>query len=188
MQKAIGHTNAPHPELEPELQQQYARIMPKVERGTISQAEVDHLHSLEARAHGYTERGGLAATAQSIAAKFARQLSTNSSTNTTLKHRNQSRSENEEIITAGASTTRSKMENIKTGSSPVRFRRNQSLSDQTNTLRGSIEGHALIPGKIKGLTVRYEEKDSEKGSGVSYALPTSFGAENSRHKREKSQV
>ncbi|KZM22168.1 uncharacterized protein EKO05_0002081 [Ascochyta rabiei] len=80
MQKAIGHTNAPHPELEAELQQEYAKIVPKVERGIVTKAEADHLHSLEARAHGHTERGGLTAIAQSVAARHERRGSVSSST------------------------------------------------------------------------------------------------------------
>lgn len=78
MQKAIGHTNAPHPELEAELQQEYARIVPKVERGVVTKEEADHLHSLEARAHGHTERGGLTAIAQSVAARRERRCSVSS--------------------------------------------------------------------------------------------------------------
>ncbi|KAF2187035.1 hypothetical protein K469DRAFT_570863, partial [Zopfia rhizophila CBS 207.26] len=69
MQKAIGHTNGPHPELEAELQHEYAKIEPKVEQGTVTKAEADRLHSLEARAHGHTEKGGLTAHAQSVVAK-----------------------------------------------------------------------------------------------------------------------
>lgn len=75
MQKAIGTRNAPHPELEAELQEEYAKIEPKVEQGIVTKAEADHLHSLEARAHGHTEKGGLTAIAQSVAAKRERQLS-----------------------------------------------------------------------------------------------------------------
>jgi hypothetical protein len=75
MQRAIAQNNAPHPELESELQEEYARIEPKVEQGIVTQAEADRLHSLEARAHGHTEKGGLAAVAQSVAAKRERALS-----------------------------------------------------------------------------------------------------------------
>ncbi|KAF2270479.1 hypothetical protein CC78DRAFT_611377 [Lojkania enalia] len=75
MQKAIGHTNAPHPELEGELQEEFAQIKPKVEKGIVTKEEADHLHSLEARAHGHTEKGGLTAMAQSVAARRERSLS-----------------------------------------------------------------------------------------------------------------
>lgn len=75
MQQAIGATLAPQPELEPELQQELVRIKPKIEEGTVTKAEADHLHSLEARAHGLTEKGGLTAKAQSVAAKRERALS-----------------------------------------------------------------------------------------------------------------
>lgn len=37
MQRAIRHTNAPHPELEAELQQEHAKIVPKVETKTEQQ-------------------------------------------------------------------------------------------------------------------------------------------------------
>ncbi|KAF2682455.1 hypothetical protein K458DRAFT_59056 [Lentithecium fluviatile CBS 122367] len=81
MQKAIGQTNAPHPELEVELQKEFAKIVPKVEQGTVTKEEADHLHSLEARAHGHTEKGGLTAAAQSVAAKRERALSLSDNTN-----------------------------------------------------------------------------------------------------------
>ncbi|CAI6331563.1 unnamed protein product [Periconia digitata] len=69
MQRAVGQVKAPHPELEGELQAEYAKIEPKVEQGTVTKAEADHLHSLEARAHGHTEKGGLTAAAQSVSAR-----------------------------------------------------------------------------------------------------------------------
>ncbi|KAH9879224.1 hypothetical protein J1614_002663 [Plenodomus biglobosus] len=75
MQKAVGHTNAPHPEVEAELQQELAKIECKIEQGTVTKAEADHLHSLEARAHGHTEKGSITSIAQSVAAKRQRQLS-----------------------------------------------------------------------------------------------------------------
>ena len=81
MQKAIGTANAPQPELENELQQECAKIAPKIEQGSVTKAEADHLHSLEARAHGHTEKGGLTAIAQSVAAKRERALSLSDGTN-----------------------------------------------------------------------------------------------------------
>ncbi|KAH6879251.1 hypothetical protein BKA58DRAFT_399212 [Alternaria rosae] len=84
LQKAVGHTNAPHPEVEAELQEEIAKIEPKIAQGTVTKAEADHLHSLEARAHGHTEKGGIAAVAQSVAARRERQLSMSSSTGSIL--------------------------------------------------------------------------------------------------------
>ncbi|KAI4631947.1 uncharacterized protein J4E87_002654 [Alternaria ethzedia] len=84
LQKAVGHTNAPHPEVEAELQEEIAKIEPKIAQGTVTKAEADHLHSLEARAHGHTEKGGIAAVAQSVAARRERQLSLSSSTGSIL--------------------------------------------------------------------------------------------------------
>jgi hypothetical protein len=78
MQRAVGHTNAPHPELEAELQEEIAKIEPKVAEGTVTIEEANHLHSLEARAHGHTEKGGITSIAQSVAAKRERQLSLSS--------------------------------------------------------------------------------------------------------------
>ncbi|KAH7087215.1 hypothetical protein FB567DRAFT_560910 [Paraphoma chrysanthemicola] len=78
MQKAVGHTNAPHPELEIELQEEIAKIEPKVVEGTVTIEEANHLHSLEARAHGHTEKGGITSIAQSVAAKRERQLTLSS--------------------------------------------------------------------------------------------------------------
>jgi len=78
MQKAVGHTNAPHPELEAELREEIAKIEPKVAEGTVTIEEANYLHSLEARAHGHTEKGGITSIAQSVAAKRERQLSLSS--------------------------------------------------------------------------------------------------------------
>ena len=58
LQKAVGHTNAPHPEVEAELQEEIAKIEHKIAQGTVTKTEADRLHSLEARAHGHTEKGG----------------------------------------------------------------------------------------------------------------------------------
>ncbi|KAL5408620.1 hypothetical protein PMIN04_011343 [Paraphaeosphaeria minitans] len=84
MQRAIGGPHAIQPELEPELQKELARIKPKIEEGT-TKTEADYLHSLEARAHGHTEKGGLTAKAQSIAAKRERALSLSDSTNESIQ-------------------------------------------------------------------------------------------------------
>ncbi|KNG46624.1 hypothetical protein DDE82_002162 [Stemphylium lycopersici] len=75
MQKAVGHNNAPQPEVEAKLQEEIAKIEPKIAQGTVTKAEADRLHSLEARAHGHTEKGGIAAAAQSVVARRERQLS-----------------------------------------------------------------------------------------------------------------
>lgn len=80
MQKAIGNASVPHPDLEAELQEETAKIEPKVARGTVTKAEADHLHSLEARAHGHTEKGGIAAIAQSVAAKRESRISLSNTT------------------------------------------------------------------------------------------------------------
>ncbi|OAL55669.1 hypothetical protein IQ07DRAFT_557306 [Pyrenochaeta sp. DS3sAY3a] len=74
MQKAMGFNNAPRPELEAELQEEIAKIEPKIAQGTVTKREADHLHSLESRVHGRTEKGGITALAQSIVAKRERQL------------------------------------------------------------------------------------------------------------------
>ncbi|PSN62942.1 hypothetical protein BS50DRAFT_558660 [Corynespora cassiicola Philippines] len=78
MQNAVGLRNRPHPELEKELQKEFAKLEPKVEHGTVTKAEANHLHSLEARAHGHAEKGGLTAHAQSIAAKRERKFTPSS--------------------------------------------------------------------------------------------------------------
>ncbi|KAF2705108.1 hypothetical protein K504DRAFT_506578 [Pleomassaria siparia CBS 279.74] len=74
-QKAIGTSKATHPELEAKLQEEFAKIEPKVEQGTVTREEADHLHSLEARTHGHTEKGGLTSIAQSVVAKRERKVS-----------------------------------------------------------------------------------------------------------------
>ncbi|KAF2196283.1 hypothetical protein GQ43DRAFT_265959 [Delitschia confertaspora ATCC 74209] len=73
--KSANGTNgrsAPHPELEPVLQEEIKKIEPKIENHTVTVEEANHLHSLESRAHGYTEPGGVTAHAQSVAVKEAR--------------------------------------------------------------------------------------------------------------------
>jgi hypothetical protein len=75
MQRAVGHTDAPYPELEAELQGEIARIEPKVVEGTVTVEEANHLHFLEARTHGHTEKGGATSIAQSVATKHEYQLS-----------------------------------------------------------------------------------------------------------------
>lgn len=77
MQRAMGLNAAPRSELEAELQEEVAKIEPKIAQGTVTKSEADHLHSLEARAHGRTEKGGITALAQSVVAKRERQLSQN---------------------------------------------------------------------------------------------------------------
>ncbi|KAH8733031.1 hypothetical protein GQ44DRAFT_601333 [Phaeosphaeriaceae sp. PMI808] len=65
MQKALGQANAPQPELDAESQEEVTRIEPKVAQGTITNEEASHLHLIEARAHGHTEKGGIASIALS---------------------------------------------------------------------------------------------------------------------------
>jgi hypothetical protein len=76
LQKTVGANTAgaSHPELEEELQE-IAKIEPKVESGTVTKGEANHLRSLEARAHGHTEKGGVTSHAQSVAAEKARSVS-----------------------------------------------------------------------------------------------------------------
>lgn len=65
LQKTVGANTAgaSHPELEEELQQEIAKIEPKVESGTVTKEEANHLRSLEARAYEHTEKGGVTAYA-----------------------------------------------------------------------------------------------------------------------------
>lgn len=89
MVKAVGTTKAPHPELEAELQHEFAKIEPKVEQGTVTKEEANHLHSLEARAHGHTEKGGLTSIAQSVAARRERNMSLSDASNSQTSPGNQ---------------------------------------------------------------------------------------------------
>jgi|SRR5690242_16560589 len=174
MQKALGHTNAPHPELEAELQQEYAKIVPKVERGVVTKAEADHLHSLEARAYGHTEKGGLTATAQSVAARRECQTSvsglsdgvrsrTNSHTLTPQKDfhtdtgadppKTKMPSAGLEIDAAAIKSRQSKEDpspknasETHGGASPnSSMRRFHSLSDTTNATHSDIRYDAMFP-------------------------------------------
>jgi hypothetical protein len=55
MQQAMNRANAPHPELQAELQQEYARIVPKVER---TDAENSHPHAFTRQVNGHTQDTG----------------------------------------------------------------------------------------------------------------------------------
>ncbi|KAF2467514.1 uncharacterized protein BDR25DRAFT_374841 [Lindgomyces ingoldianus] len=127
MQKAIGHTHAPHPELEPLLQEEYAKIEPKVEKGIVTKEEADKLHSLEARAHGHTEKGGLTAHAQSIAAKREKRKSmslSDTSNGQGLSHEEQSHKDME-----------ANLENVALALRPKIGREPENLAkDETNML------------------------------------------------------
>ncbi|KAJ8118217.1 hypothetical protein OPT61_g763 [Boeremia exigua] len=86
MQKAISHTNTPHPELAAELQQEHATIVPKLERGIVTKAEADHSHSLEVQANAHIEKGDINALAQSTAARCERKPSTDSASSNSRPH------------------------------------------------------------------------------------------------------
>jgi len=162
MQKAVGHTNAPHPELELELQEEIAKIEPKVAEGTVTIEEANHLHSLEARAHGHTEKGGITSIAQSVAAKRERQLSLSSGSSPTPRSRasslyttpqEQAHRDKESSLREVEAAVKPKVEQSearadspteKSSLTPlapsfVSQKREASLSDQTNTARGSQE-------------------------------------------------
>ncbi|KAF2627933.1 hypothetical protein BU25DRAFT_340957 [Macroventuria anomochaeta] len=197
MQKAIGHTNAPHPELEAELQQEYAKIVPKVERGIVTKAEADHLHSLEARAHGHTERGGLTAIAQSVAARRERQASI-SSGSSNVRSRANSRTftphkqshhdtgmdhhkaevENSRVqngaVVADAIHSKEQRSPEKCGVLPsnASMRRYQSLSESTNTTRGDSRHDAAFA-KLQTYG------SGDMGSGGSENMPRTHKRENS---------
>jgi hypothetical protein len=66
MQQAMNRANAPHPELQAELQQEYARIVPKVDR---TDAENSHPHAFTRQVNGYT---------QDTSARHRRQISSRS--------------------------------------------------------------------------------------------------------------
>jgi hypothetical protein len=125
MQRAIGNTNAPYPELEAELQEEIAKIEPKVAEGTVTIEEANHLHSLEARAHGHTEKGRITSIAQSVAAKRERQLSSSGSSPIS----NRSRA-NSKAFTPQEQSHRDKEPSLH--AVPDAIKREGSLSDQTN--------------------------------------------------------
>jgi hypothetical protein len=66
MHKAASNTNTPHNEVEIELEEATADIAPKILAGTVTQAEADHLRSLQVRAHGHAPRGSVASAAQAV--------------------------------------------------------------------------------------------------------------------------
>jgi hypothetical protein len=192
MQSALSRRNAPHPELEAELQQEYAQIQPKIERGTVSSAEAGHLHSLAIRTHGHTDKGSLVAITQSVAATSEHPISSNNDSGSGLSHATNRSShsqaercpQNEEISASEVIMVKMKTGHTKTNSSPSRSRRNQSLTAQTNTPRSHAEGHAQFSSATKGSPIRNAEKDTDGGSLSSLAPSENV----SRHRREKSQV
>lgn len=77
MQKAIIHTQAPHPELQAEIQQQYARIVAKIEATTASNAGSSDLHPPKKQANGCIMPNGSDITAHSTSIDCGQQTSTN---------------------------------------------------------------------------------------------------------------
>lgn len=198
MQIAIGYTNAPHPELEAELQQEYAKIVPKVECGVVTKAEADHLRSLEACAHGHRERGGLTAIAQSVAARRERRSSfssggnnagscANSRTLTPHKHtlydiaadvsRVESDNWTAQSIPAATNALRSRDQRSpkKSGVTPTSASRQrvQSLSESTNTTHGGDRIYNLAFPKLQ------PNGSTDLGSRGSENMPEAHKRENS---------
>lgn len=198
MQKAIGHTNAPHPELEAELQQEYAKIVPKAERGVVTKAEADHLHSLEARAHGHTERGGLTAIAQSVAAKRERRSSVSSGGSNARSRANsraftphkqahydtaadvprvESDNWRAQSVAAATNALRSREQRSpeKSGLTPTSASRKrlQSLSESTNTTRGGDSIYDVAFPKLQPYG------STDLGSRGSENMPKAHKRENS---------
>ncbi|KAF2132598.1 hypothetical protein P153DRAFT_420568 [Dothidotthia symphoricarpi CBS 119687] len=189
MQRAVGQHTAPQPELEPQLREAYARIEPKIEQGTVTKAEADHLHSLEARAHGHTEKGGLTAIAQSVVAKRERQLSLSSgSTNgrsrassKSLTPQEQSRHDKETSLHKTEAAVKPKIEHgtvtqadtdVLRSQSLASTKRQQTLSDQSNASRVSQEEY---------------ERRKEHGKDFNSKM-AELVMEPKAHKRENSQV
>lgn len=191
MQRAVGHTNAPHPELEDELREEIAKIEPKVVEGTVTIEEANHLHSLEARAHGHTERGGLTSLAQSVAAKRERQLSLSSGSSPTSNRSrvNSKTFSSHELYRRDAAPQAEKGINSKVeqGTAPpsITKKRHESLSDQTNISNcGSTDDRDVnsklsemsLDTKVKNGLLAGDRVDSGNSEGK---LPL--------HKRENSQ-
>lgn len=177
MQRAVGHTNAPHPELEDELREEIAKIEPKVAEGTVTIEEANHLHSLEARAHGHTERGGITSLAQSVAAKRERQLSLS---NGSSPINNRSRANSKTFSSAHQAENNP---NVKLEQGTIQpftaKKREESLSDQTNSLYGCSTDD-LKQGKGQAqhdreVTTKLAEMSLDTESKMSF------------HKRENSQ-
>ncbi|KAF3001496.1 hypothetical protein E8E13_008884 [Curvularia kusanoi] len=77
MQKAISHTQAPHPELQAEIQQQYARIVPKVEATTTGNAGYSDAHSPKKQTNGHIEPNGSEITSHSTSVDCGQQALNN---------------------------------------------------------------------------------------------------------------
>jgi hypothetical protein len=152
MQRAVGHTNAPHPELETELQEEIAKIEPKVAEGTVTVEEANRLHSLEARAHGHTERGGITSIAQSVAAKRERQLSLSSGSS---PPNNRSRA-NSKAFNPEEQSRRDKETNLHAVQDAIELKIEQSTA---------TEGDA---NRLHSLETRAHKK-TEKGSMTAFA-------------------
>lgn len=191
MQRAVGHTNAPHPELENELREEISKIEPKVAEGTVTIEEANHLHSLEARAHGHTERGGITSLAQSVAAKRERQLSLSSGSSPTS---NRSRAgsktfSSHELYRRDDAPPAEKGSSSKieqgTAQPATTNKRHEALSDWTNVSNRSSTDDYNVSGKLSEMSLDSHvkndllAKDRVDSGNAAGKLPP--------HKRENSQ-
>jgi hypothetical protein len=191
MQRAVGHTNAPHPELENEFREQICKIEPKVAEGTVTIEEANHLHSLEARAHGHTERGGITSLAQSVAAKRERQLSL-SSGSSPISNRSRAGSKtfsSHELWRRDDAPPAEKGSSSKieqgTAQPVISNKRHEALSDWTNVSNRSSTDDHDVSGKLCKMSL-----DSQVNNGLLAKDGVVSGNADGKlplHKRENSQ-
>ncbi|KAF2869386.1 hypothetical protein BDV95DRAFT_98365 [Massariosphaeria phaeospora] len=167
MQKAVGTASAPHPELEAELQDEFAKIEPKVEQGIVTKAEADHLHSLEARAHGHTEKGGLTAMAQSVVAKRERRASISEGSNAhdipkpPASSEEQSRNDREANRQAAEQIVGSKIEN-----EPEQVTKDDAALVQSREARAGVQiDKDSVAAKAQSLADKNEQSSEQSSSG-----------------------
>jgi len=187
MQRAVGHTNAPHPELEVELQEEIAKIEPKVAEGTVTIEEANHLHSLEARVHGHTEKGGITSIAQSVAAKRERQLSLSGGSSPVG---NRSRA-NSRALTPQEQSHRDKEANLHKAEATIKPKVEQgTVTEADANLLHSRETRAHGQTEKDGLTASAQSLASKKRH-ESLSDQTNISAQGSmeeyKHRKEQSQ-
>lgn len=185
MQKAMGHTNAPQQDPEAEFQEEIAKIEPKIAQGTVTKAEADHLHSLEARAHGHTEKGGITAAAQSVVAKRERKLSLSSGSGTvssqkrsSMSPQQKSRHDREENLRKAEDDFKTKVEEGDV---------NKAEADHLHSLEDRAHGHT----KKGGMAASAQSVSARRNSNSGHRRPrtSSHGAlspqEQSHHDKEE---
>jgi hypothetical protein len=182
MQRAVGHTNAPHPELETQLKEEIAKIEPKVAKGTVTIEEANRLHSLEARAHGHTERGGITSIAQSVAAKRERQISLSSGSS---PPNNRSRA-NSKAFTPGEQPHRDKEANLHVAQDAIKPKIEQGTATEADAKLLQFREARAHGDLEKGSMTASAQSIAPKKRQDSFSDKTNISTDESKQHKEQS--